>query len=290
MGYLIRGITKNKNARFFCVDSKNIVEEAQKIHKCSATTIAAFGRVLTAGVIMGSDLKGEKDLLTIKITGDGALKQIIVTANSKGYVKGYVSNPYADLPLNENGKLDVGGIIGRGNLQIIKDMGLKEPYVGISNLVSGEIGEDLANYFFYSEQVPSVVGVGVLVDKDLSIKRAGGFIIQLLPEADEEFINRLEEKIKTIKSVTEMLESNMSPEDIINSIFENVEDIEILDKKEVKYNCDCDKDRFYRGLITLDKNEIKEMLETDKEIKAKCHFCHKEYIFTEEDFKEFLEN
>lgn len=290
MGYLIRGITKNINAKFICVDSKDIVEEAQKIHKCTATTIAAFGRVLTAGIIMGSDLKGEKDLLTIKVTGDGELKQIIVTANSKGDVKGYVSNPYADLPLNKNGKLDVGGIIGRGNLQIIKDMGLKEPYVGISNLVSGEIGEDLANYFFYSEQIPSIVGVGVLVGKDLSVKRAGGFIIQLLPNPDEEFVDKLEEKIKTIKSVTEMLELNMSPEEIMNSIFKDVEDIEILDKTDVKYNCDCDKDRFYKGLITLNKEEIKEMLKEDKEIKAKCNFCHKEYTFVEEDFKDFLEN
>ncbi len=290
MSYIIRGITKNQNARFFCINSLDIVAKAQEIHKCSSTSIAALGRLLTAGAMMGADLKGSANLLTLKIDSPKSLiKTILVTADNKGNVKGYVGNSLADLPLNPNTKkLDVEGIVGQGELRVIKDLGLKEPYVGISPIITGEIGDDLAYYFYNSEQIPSIVGVGVLVNQDLSIKQAGGFIIQLLPDATEEFITKLEEKLPSLTSVTELLDKGYTPEDIIKYILEDVEEFEIMEKSEVKYGCNCDRERYYKALITLGKEELEHLFEKEDTFTAECHFCEKKYSFSREDFKEYV--
>lgn len=286
MGKLVRGITKN--ARLICVDSKEVIQKAQEIHNCSPTAIAGFGRLLSIGLMMGVDLKNDDDNISLKITSEGPVKQMLVTANKKGEVKGYMQNPYADKELREDGKLDVGGIIGKGNLQVIKDMGIGKPYVGVSNLVSGEIAEDFADYFARSEQIPSVVGAGVLLGKGLEIKQAGGFIIQLMPNATEEFIQKMENKVKEIKSVTELLAEGKTPQEILEYLMDGVEEVEILQETEVAYSCDCNKDKFYRGLISLGKKEVKSIFTQQEQIETACHFCHKKYKFKKEEFKEFL--
>lgn len=289
MGYIVRGITKSKNARFFCVDSTDVVQKAQSIHKCAATAAAAFGRMLTAGLLMGEDLKDESNVLTIQLSARGEVKNIVVTANGKGQVKGYISNPLADKPLNSIGKLDVKGIVDGGFLRVIKDLGMKKPYIGVSNIVSGEIGEDVAYYYFTSEQIPSVVGVGVLVSPGLTIKKAGGFIIQLLPDAKEEFIDKLEEKTKKIKSVTDLLDKGMTPEDIAKYLFDGVDEIEFLGKKEVDFFCDCNREKFYKGVIATGKDEINHIFSEHDNFETVCHFCGVKYTFEKNEFQEFIE-
>jgi molecular chaperone Hsp33 len=292
---IIRGVSKN--ARFFLVDSTNIVQEALDIHKCSPTAIDAFGRLLTAGVMMGSTLKG-KDLLTLRTDTDGPLDNMVVTADSDGGVKGYVSNPSADVVLTDNGKSNVGALIGKGMLRIIKDMGLKEPYVGMSPIDSGEIAQDLAYYFFNSDQTPTVIALGVKLKDEKTVACAGGYMIQLLPGAEECFIGALEEKIQAIRPMTELMMGGMDLKRILKLLYEDmssedneklIEEYEILEEKEVSYKCNCDKDKFYRGLITLGKKELNEIFETQKFLETECHFCGKKYKFTKEDFKEILE-
>jgi molecular chaperone Hsp33 len=292
---IIRGVSKN--ARFFLVDSTNIVQEALDIHKCSPTAIDAFGRLLTAGVMMGSTLKG-KDLLTLRTDTDGPLDNMVVTADSDGGVKGYVSNPLADVVLTDNGKSNVGALIGKGMLRIIKDMGLKEPYVGMSPIDSGEIAQDLAYYFFNSDQTPTVIALGVKLKDEKTVACAGGYMIQLLPGAEECFIGALEEKIQAIRPMTELMMGGMDLKRILKLLYEDmssedneklIEEYEILEEKEVSYKCNCDKDKFYRGLITLGKKELNEIFETQKFLETECHFCGKKYKFTKEDFKEILE-
>ena len=259
MGKIIRGVSKN--ARFFLVDSTDIVQEALDIHKCSPTGIDAFGRLLTAGVMMGSTLKG-KDLLTLRTDTDGLLNNMVVTADSEGGVKGYVSNPSADVALKDNGRSNVGALVGKGMLRIIKDMGLKEPYVGMSPIDSGEIAQDLAYYFFNSDQTPTVIALGVNLKDEKTVACAGGYMIQLLPGAEECFIGALEEKINAIRPMTELMMGGMDLKRILKLLYEDmssedneklIEEYEILEEKEVGYNCNCDKDKFYRGLITLGK-------------------------------------
>lgn len=295
MSKIIRGVSKN--ARFFLVDSTNIVQEALDIHKCSPTAIDAFGRLLTAGVMMGSTLKG-KDLLTLRTDTDGSLDNMVVTADSDGGVKGYVSNPSADVVLTDNGKSNVGALIGKGMLRIIKDMGLKEPYVGMSPIDSGEIAQDLAYYFFNSDQTPTVIALGVKLKDEKTVACAGGYMIQLLPGAEECFIGALEEKIQAIRPMTELMMGGMDLKRILKLLYEDmssedneklIEEYEILEEKEVSYKCNCDKDKFYRGLITLGKKELNEIFETQKFLETECHFCGKKYKFTKEDFKEILE-
>lgn len=295
MSKIIRGVSKN--ARFFLVDSTNIVQEALDIHKCSPTAIDAFGRLLTAGVMMGSTLKG-KDLLTLRTDTDGPLDNMVVTADSDGGVKGYVSNPSADVVLTDNGKSNVGALIGKGMLRIIKDMGLKEPYVGMSPIDSGEIAQDLAYYFFNSDQTPTVIALGVKLKDEKTVACAGGYMIQLLPGAEECFIGALEEKIQAIRPMTELMMGGMDLKRILKLLYEDmssedneklIEEYEILEEKEVSYKCNCDKDKFYRGLITLGKKELNEIFETQKFLETECHFCGKQYKFTKEDFKEILE-
>lgn len=295
MSKIIRGVSKN--ARFFLVDSTNIVQEALDIHKCSPTAIDAFGRLLTAGVMMGSTLKG-KDLLTLRTDTDGPLDNMVVTADSDGGVKGYVSNPSADVVLTDNGKSNVGALIGKGMLRIIKDMGLKEPYVGMSPIDSGEIAQDLAYYFFNSDQTSTVIALGVKLKDEKTVACAGGYMIQLLPGAEECFIGALEEKIQAIRPMTELMMGGMDLKRILKLLYEDmssedneklIEEYEILEEKEVSYKCNCDKDKFYRGLITLGKKELNEIFETQKFLETECHFCGKKYKFTKEDFKEILE-
>ena len=295
MSRIIRGVSKN--ARFFLVDTTDIVQEALNIHKCSPTAIDAFGRLLTAGVIMGSTLKGN-DVLTLRTDTDGLLNNMVVTATVDGGVKGYLSNPSADVPLRDDGKSNVGALVGRGTMKIIKDMGLKEPYVGISTVDTGEIAQDLAYYFYNSEQTPTVIALGVKLKDANTVACAGGYMLQLLPDAEDEFITALENKIQAIRPMTELMMGGMDLERILKLLYEDmnsedneklVESYEILEEKEVSYKCDCNKDKFYKGLITLGKDELNKIFAEEEKIEAECHFCGKRYEFKKEDFKDILE-
>lgn len=290
MSRIIRGVSKN--ARFFLVDTTDIVQEALNIHKCSPTAIDAFGRLLTAGVIMGSTLKGN-DVLTLRTDTDGLLNNMVVTATADGGVKGYVSNPSADVPLRDDGKSNVGVLVGRGTMKIIKDMGLKEPYVGISTVDTGEIAQDLAYYFYNSEQTPTVIALGVKLKDANTVTCVGGYMLQLLPDAEDEFITALENKIQAIRPMTELMMGGMDLERILKLLYEDmnsedneklVESYEVLEEKEVSYKCDCNKDKFYKGLITLGKEELNKIFAEEEKIEAECHFCGKRYEFKKEDF------
>lgn len=294
MGKLIRGTSLN--ARFFAVDSTDVVQEALNIHHCSPTAIDAFGRLLTAGILMGSTLKGD-NLLTLRTDTNGPLNTMVITANSKGEVKGYLSNPTVDVPLKDNGKSDVAKLVGTGILKIIKDLGIKHPYVGLSEIKSGEIAQDIAYYYYESEQTPTVIALGVQLKDEKTIQCAGGYMIQLLPGATEEFIDQLERKIQAIRPVTELMNGGMDPNRIIKLLYEDmnsedinklVEDYKILETKDVCYSCNCNSDKFHKGLITLGKEELQEILNEKKEIETECHFCGKKYKFSDEDFADFL--
>jgi len=286
--YIIRGIAGNKKIRCFVAVTTELVEKARKIHNTSPVASAALGRALTAGSIMGYMLKGEKDKLTLQIKGSNYIKNIVVVSDTKGNVKGYISHPHIDLPLNDKGKLDVGGAIGKdGSLIIIKDLGLKEPYIGQSNLVTGEIGDDIAAYYMYSEQQPSIVSLGVLVDVDTSIKAAGGFIIQPLPDVDENTLIKLEEAFKDVKPISSMIDSGMSGEDILKEILKDF-DVEIIEKKEVDFVCDCSIDKFERALISIGKEELSRIIEEDEKAEIVCHFCKNKYNFNKEELNRLL--
>lgn len=286
--YLIRGMDKLGRIRVFIASTTNMVEEARRIHNTSPTATAALGRSLTASVLMGTMMKNEEDTLTFKISGDGPGGSILVVAKNNGYVKGEIMHPQADLPTREDGKLDVGGLVGReGTMTIIMDLGLKEPYVGMSKLVSGEIAEDLAHYFAYSQQQPSVVSLGVLIGKDITVKAAGGYIIQLLPGSTEEDIVLIEEALKKIKPVSTLIDEGLSPEDILNSIFKDVE-MEILEKKEIEYKCDCSKEKIKHIIKSLGKKEIEEMISEDHGAEVVCHFCNTKHNFDEEELKNIM--
>lgn len=285
---IVRAMAKNNSIRIICTTTTNLVNEAVKIHKCMPTAAAALGRMLTAGSLMGTMLKSEDDSLTIKISGGGDAKGVIVVGYSDGHVKGYIGNPNVDLPPNSKGKLDVGGAIGlNGNLVVIKDMGLKEPYVGQVPIVTGEIGDDLAYYFTVSEQTPSAVGVGVLVDRDLTIKAAGGFIIQMMPDAEEDTADFLENKLKNVSSVTNMIDSGMDAKDIINSIFKGM-DVNILDEIKPAYKCDCSRERVEKALISIGSKDLHELYQDGKTEELKCTFCNKSYEFTHEQIGKIL--
>ena len=294
MGKLIRGVSKN--ARFFVVDSTDVVQKALDIHKCSPTAIDAFGRLLTAGIIMGSTLKGT-DILTLRTDTDGQLNNMVVTADSNGGVKGYLSNPTADVPLKDNGKSDVAGLVGKGILKIIKDMGLKEPYVGLSEINSGEIAQDIAYYYYNSEQTPTVIALGVKLKDEKTIAYAGGYMVQLLPDAEDSFIDALEEKIQAIRPMTELMAGGMDIKRIAKLLYEDmhsenndklVEEYEILEEKDVEYSCNCSADKFHRGLITLGKEQLEDIFKEKDDIEAQCHFCGKKYQFTKKDFEDIL--
>lgn len=282
--YLIRATAADAQIRAFALTSRDLVETARSRHNLSPVVTAALGRLMTGAVMMGSMLKGEKDMLTLQVNGDGPVGGLTVTADSVGNVKGYANAPQAMMPPNANGKLDVGGVIGNGYLTVIKDMGMKEPYSSQVALQSGEIGDDLTYYFAASEQVPSCVALGVLMEKNNTVKQAGGFIIQLMPFAQEEVIKKLEEKISTIASVTSMLDAGNTPEQILELVLGDME-LEITEKMPVQFKCNCTKERVEKVLLSLGKKELKEMIADGEEVKLHCHFCNKDYGFTVEELK-----
>ena len=285
--YIVRATAANAQIRAFAATSIDTVETARKAHDTSPIVTAALGRLLTAGAMMGSMLKGEKDILTIQVKGDGPMRGMTVTADAEARVKGYAYEPQVILPANAQGKLDVGGAVGQGMLSVIKDMGLKEPYVGQTVLQTGEIAEDLTYYFATSEQVPSSVGLGVLMEKDNTVRQAGGFILQLMPFAAEEVIEKLEKKLSEITSVTAMLEAGNTPEQILELLLGDLE-LEILDTMPVEYYCNCDKTRVERALAGIGKKDLQEMIDDGKEIEVNCDFCNTKYIFTVEELKQIL--
>ena len=283
--YIVRATAADSQIRAFAITSREMVETAREAHDSSPVVTAALGRLLSAGAMMGTMMKGDKDLLTLQIKGSGPLQGMVVTANAKGYVKGYPQVSQVILPANAQGKLDVGGAVGAGILNVIKDMGLKDPYVGQTALQTGEIAEDLTYYFATSEQIPSAVGLGVLMTKENTVKQAGGFIIQLMPFTEEETIEKLEKKISEIKSVTEMLEDGMSPEQILEEILGELE-LEITDVTETGFSCDCSKERISRALATIGKQDMDEMIAENEPIEVKCHFCNTNYKFDVDELKE----
>ena len=285
--YIVRATAANSQIRAFAAVTTDMVETARQNHNTSPVATAALGRLLTGGAMMGAMMKGEKDLLTLQVKGDGPIGGITVTADSQGHVKGYVENPDVLLPANALGKLDVGGAVGNGMLRVIKDMGLKEPYVGQVALETGELGDDLTYYFATSEQVPSSVGLGVLMEKDNTVKQAGGFIIQLMPFTDEKVIEALEKKISEVQSVTSMLNLGMTPEDILNELLGEFHP-EISEKLPAEFHCDCSKKRVEKVLISLGKKELTSIINDGKPVELKCHFCNSGYTFTTEELKEIL--
>lgn len=286
---LIRATAQDGAIRIYGAITTDLVNEAVKIHNCAATAAAALGRMLTAGSLMGAMLKSKDETLTLQISGGGEAKGVVVTANSNAAVKGYIGNPEVDLPANSKGKLDVGGAIGRnGNLLIIRDMGLKEPYVGQVPIYTGEIGEDLAYYFTASEQTPSAVGLGVLVNTDLSIKAAGGFIIQMMPGASELVADLLTYRLEEIPSITELIEKGMSIEEILEFIFEDM-NLNILDSLEPRFKCDCSRERVEKALISIGRKDLEEIYNEGKEEEISCHFCNTSYVFSNKDIGELLE-
>lgn len=282
--YIVRATAANSQIRAFAATTKELVEYARSAHNTSPVATAALGRLLTAGSMMGVMMKGDKDLLTLQIHANGPIEGITVTADSKGNVKGYVGNPNVVIHANDKGKLDVAGAVGIGFMNIIKDMGLKEPYLGQTELQTSEIAEDLTYYFATSEQVPSSVGLGVLMEKDNTVKQAGGFILQLMPFTEEEVISKLEDNLKHVISVTGMLEEGKTPEQILETLLEGF-DIEINDRIPTQFHCNCSKERVEKALISIGKKEIKEMIDEGKEIELNCHFCNKNYLFSVEELK-----
>lgn len=286
---LIRGTAKSGEVRFIAASTTNLVNEGTKVHNCSATASAALGRLLTGASLMGTMLKSDKDSLTLQINGGGPSKALVATAYANGKVKGYIGNPSVDLPLNSKGKLDVGGAVGKnGNLYVIRDMGLKDPYIGQVPIYSGEIAEDLAYYFTVSEQTPSAVALGVLVDKDLSIKASGGFIIQMMPGADPLLADLITYRLEDLPSVTDMLAKGMTIEEIIKEVFDGMEP-KIMEEIEPSFTCDCSRERVERALISIGEKDLKQIYEDGKTEELKCHFCNKSYEFNQEEIGKLLE-
>ncbi len=283
--YMVRATAANHQIRGFAITSKEMVEEARNRHNTSPVITAGLGRLLSGGAMMGAMMKGEDDLLTLQIKCQGPVQGMTVTADAKGNVKGYAEIPDVMLPPNHLGKLDVGGAVGPGILNVIKDMGLKEPYVGQVALQTGEIAEDLTYYFATSEQIPSAVGLGVLMNKGNTVRQAGGFIIQLLPFTDEKIIEGLEEKIKNLKSVTEMLENGHIPEQILEEVLGDF-GLEINDTLPVQFSCNCSKERITKALISIGKKDLQEMIDDGKPIEVNCHFCNTNYTFSVDELKE----
>lgn len=285
--YIVRATAAENQIRAFAITSKELVEQSRVYHNTSPVMTAALGRLLTGGAMMGVMMKGEKDVMTLQIKCSGPAKGLTVTADSKGNVKGYPQVPDVMLPPNAQGKLDVGGAIDLGVLSVIKDMGLKEPYVGQVQLQTGEIADDLTYYFATSEQVPSAVGLGVLMNKDNTVKQAGGFIIQLMPFTEEEVIAKLEKKVAEVTSVTDLLEQGATPETLLEQILGEF-GVEINETIPVQYHCDCSKERVTRAIASIGRKDIQEMIDDNEPIEVNCQFCDKHYIFTTEDLKEII--
>ncbi len=285
--YIVRATAADGQIRAFAATTRDTVETARKAHNTSPVATAALGRLLTAGAMMGVMMKGEKDLLTLRIHAGGPLNGITVTADSKGRVKGYVGNPNVILPANSKGKLDVAKAVGVGFMDVIKDMGLKEPYLGQCALQTSEIAEDLTYYFATSEQVPSSVGLGVLMNRDNTVKQAGGFILQLMPFCDEEIISKLEKRLAEVTSVTAMLDEGCTPEMILDRLLGDM-DLVINDTVPTEFYCNCSKERVSRALISVGRKDLNEMIQDEKPVELNCHFCNTNYVFTVEEMKELL--
>ena len=285
--YIVRAVAADSQIRAFAAVTTETVETARKDHNTSPVATAALGRLLTGGAMMGVMMKGENDILTLQIKGDGPINGITVTADSKGRVKGYAGNPEVLIPANSKGKLDVSGAVGNGILNVIKDMRLKEPYSGQVALQTGEIAEDLTYYFAVSEQVPSAVGLGVLMNKDNTVRQAGGFIVQVMPFAEEATIAKLEQNVQKIQSVTTLLEQGHTPESLLEQVLEGF-DIEINDTIPTEFYCNCDKNRVEKALISIGRKELNELIQEGKEVELNCHFCNTNYVFSVEELKEIL--
>lgn len=285
--YIIRGTAANDQVRFFAATTRDMVETARTIHNTSPVATAALGRLLTAGAMMGSMSKNETDLTTLQIKCSGPIGGLMVTADGAANVKGYVNHPDVILPANSKGKLDVGGALDLGVLSVIKDIGLKEPYVGQTQLVSGEIAEDLTYYFATSEQVPSSVALGVLMNHENTVQQAGGFIIQMMPFAEDGLIDALEERLNNFSSITTLLNQGVTPEAMMEQLFEGY-DLHIMEQIPTRYHCNCSRDRVYRAVMSIGKNDIQEMIDDNKPIEVNCHFCGKHYVFDVDDLKTML--
>nr|WP_297969709.1 Hsp33 family molecular chaperone HslO [uncultured Mogibacterium sp.] len=285
--YIVRASLANDSVRAFAISSTHLVAEARERHKTLPVVTAALGRLLSAGAIMGSMMKGDKDIVTISLKGDGPAGYITVTADSHGHVKGFPGNPNVDIPRKYAGKLDVGAAVGRGLLTVSYDLGLKEPYSGQVEIQTGEVAEDLAYYFTASEQLPSAVGLGVMVDTDNSVKHAGGFIVQLLPDAPEDVIELLEKKLANLEPLTAMMEKGMTPEDMLSYIFEGV-DIEFTERHDVEFYCDCSKEKVKRALAAISDKDLQDIVNDGEDIEVKCYFCNTAYKFSIADIKDIL--
>ncbi|MBQ8514061.1 MAG: Hsp33 family molecular chaperone HslO [Ruminococcus sp.] len=286
MGILKRAIAKDASVVSCAVDATDIVSEIERIHQTSAVITAGLGRLTIAASMMGYGLKGAGDTVTLRVKGDGPAGMLTAVADSRGNVKSYAENPVVEIPLNAQGKLDVGGAIGQdGTLSVVKDLGLKEPYVGMCPLVSGEIAEDIASYFASSEQTPTVCGLGVLVNPDLSVNVAGGYLIQVLPFAPDSVIDQLEKNLQTLPPVTQMMREGMTPDQIALRLLDGLEP-NLLDESEVAYKCDCSRERTERILFSLGNEELQEMAEDNEPITVNCHFCDKKYVFTPQELLE----
>ena len=286
--YIVRAAAADEQIRAFAATTKTIAETARVAHNLAPVATAALGRLMSAGVMMGIMMKGDRDLLSIRIDADGPLQGMLITADSHGHVKGYVGNPDVTVPDHENGHLNVGMAVGNGMLSVIKDLGLKDPYVGNIELQTGEIAEDMTYYFAASEQTPSSVGLGVLVDRDGSVLEAGGFIVQLMPNVTDDVIDRLEANIRTLPSVTDMLRSGMTPEDILNRILDGLQP-EFYEQTEASFVCGCSKERYTKGLISLGRKELEKLIQDEENIEVRCQFCNHSYIFTTDEIREMMQ-
>ena len=288
MGKLVRYITDDGAAYIIAVDSTDMIAEMERIHKPSAVVTAALGRLLTAASMMGVMLKGNDDSVTLRFNGDGPTGSLIAVSDSNGNARGYVQNPIVEIPLNDKGKLDVKGAVGtNGYLYVLKDLGLNEPFTGATEIVSGEIAEDITNYYAVSEQTPSVCGLGVLVNPDLSVNCAGGFLIQLLPGCPEETIDLIEKALSDIPSITQMLQSGMSADDIAKRAMKGM-NIDKLDESEIAYKCNCSRERVVKALLTTGEDALAEMAESGEETSVECHFCDKVYKFTPDEIRSLI--
>ena len=285
--YLVRGLGFNGSVRAFAVDSTKAVGEAQRRHMMWPTASAALGRAMTGGVMLGAMLKGD-DKVTVKFEGGGPIGALLVDSNAKGGVRGYVSNPQTHFDLNAQGKLDVSRAVGtNGMMSVVKDLGMRDNFTGQTPIVSGEIAEDFTYYFATSEQVPSSVGLGVLVDTDNSILAAGGFVIQLMPNTDDETITKIEERLSGIEPVSHMIQRGLTPEEILEAVL-GKENVQILDKMPVHFDCNCSKDRFATAILGLGKKEIQDMIDEDGMAEAQCHFCLETYHYSKEELETFI--
>ena len=288
MGNLIRCITSDGAIMAVCADTTDIVAKAEQYHNTSAVVTAALGRLLTAASMMGNMLKNEKCSLTLRVSGDGPTGNLVAVSDYIGNVRGYAQKSVVEIPLNNKGKLDVGGAVGNGILYVIKDLGMKEPYVGQVPLVTGEIAEDITSYYAVSEQTPTVCALGVLVNPDLTVKAAGGFIIQMLPGYTDSEIDRLESAINELEPVTKMLSDGKSPKEIMDLALKNFE-YEVLYEEKTEYKCKCSEERTKKALYSIGNDDLKEMVEANEDIEIKCHFCNKVYTFTPEKLTKILE-